>query len=34
MVKQLTKEITFIMNDAFTFNNNKEALKEYIREYK
>jgi len=24
----------FMVNDAFTFNNNKEALKEYIREYK
>ena len=24
----------FIMNDAFTFNSNKEKLGEYIREYK
>ena len=23
----------FMVNDAFTFNNNKEALKEYIRQY-
>ena len=23
----------FMLNDAFTFNNNKEALKEYIRQY-
>ena len=23
----------FIINDAFTFNNNKEKLSEYIREY-
>jgi hypothetical protein len=32
--KTVDKENYFMLNDAFTFNNNKEALKEYIREYK
>jgi len=32
--KTVDKGNYFIVNDAFTFNNNKEALKEYIREYK
>ena len=31
--KTIDKGNYFLMNDAFTFNNNKEALKEYIREY-
>jgi pyruvate kinase len=31
--KTVDKVNYFVMNDAFTFNNNKEALKEYIREY-
>ena len=31
--KTVDKGNYFIMNDAFTFNNNKEALKEYIRQY-
>jgi Domain of unknown function (DUF4476) len=31
--KTVDKGNYFVMNDAFTFNNNKEALKEYIREY-
>lgn len=32
--KTVDKGNYFIVNDAFTFNNNKEALKEYIRQYK
>jgi hypothetical protein len=32
--KTVDKGNYFIMNDAFTFNKNKEALSEYIREYK
>jgi len=32
--KTVDKENYFVINDAFTFNNNKEALKEYIRQYK
>ena len=32
--KTVDKGNYFMMNDAFTFNNNKEALKEYIREHK
>ena len=32
--KTVDKGNYFIMNDAFTFNNNKEKLSEYIREYK
>jgi hypothetical protein len=32
--KTVDKGNYFMLNDAFTFNNNKEALKEYIREYK
>jgi len=31
--KTVDKGNYFVMNDAFTFNNNKEALKEYIRQY-
>jgi hypothetical protein len=32
--KTVDKGNYFIMNDAFTFNNNKEKLSEYIREFK
>jgi len=32
--KAVDKENYFIVNDAFTFNSNKEKLSEYIREYK
>ena len=32
--KTVDKGNYFMVNDAFTFNNNKEALKEYIRQYK
>ena len=32
--KTVDKGNYFIVSDAFTFNNNKEALKEYIRQYK
>ena len=32
--KTVDKGNYFIMNDAFTFNGNKEKLSEYIREYK
>ena len=32
--KTVDKGNYFVINDAFTFNNNKEALKEYIRQYK
>jgi hypothetical protein len=32
--KTVDKENYFIMNDAFTFNSNKEKLSEYIREFK
>jgi len=32
--KTVDKGNYFIINDAFAFNNNKEALKEYIRQYK
>jgi len=32
--KTVDKGNYFMLNDAFTFNNNKEALKEYIRQYK
>lgn len=32
--KTVDKGNYFIMTDAFTFNNNKEKLTEYIREYK
>ena len=32
--KTVDKGNYFIVNDAFTFNNNKEKLSEYIREYK
>ena len=32
--KTVDKGNYFIVNDAFTFNGNKEALKDYIREYK
>ncbi|HMK17048.1 MAG TPA: DUF4476 domain-containing protein [Chitinophagaceae bacterium] len=32
--KTVDKGNYFVVNDAFTFNNNKEALKEYIRQYK
>jgi hypothetical protein len=32
--KTVDKENYFVLNDAFTFSKNKEALKEYIREYK
>ena len=31
--KTVDKGNYFMLNDAFTFNNNKEALKEYIRQY-
>jgi len=31
--KTVDKGNYFVLNDAFTFNNNKEALKEYIRQY-
>jgi hypothetical protein len=31
--KTIDKGNYFMLNDAFTFNNNKEALKEYIRQY-
>jgi hypothetical protein len=31
--KTVDKANYFMLNDAFTFNNNKEALKEYIRQY-
>jgi hypothetical protein len=31
--KTVDKGNYFLLNDAFTFNNNKEALKEYIRQY-
>lgn len=32
--KTVDKEDYFIVNDAFTFNSNKEKLSEYIRDYK
>ena len=32
--KTVDKGNYFIVNDAFTFNNNKEKLSEYIRDYK
>jgi hypothetical protein len=32
--KTVDKGNYFVMNDAFTFNSNKEKLSEYIREYK
>ena len=32
--KTVDKEDYFIVNEAFTFNSNKEKLSEYIREYK
>jgi hypothetical protein len=32
--KTVDKGNYFIVNDAFTFNNNKEALSKYIREYR
>src|SRR6186713_2954736 len=32
--KTVDKGNYFMLNDAFTFNNNKESLKEYIRQYK
>ena len=32
--KTVDKGNYFIINDAFTFNSNKESLKDYIREYK
>ena len=32
--KTVDKGNYFVINDAFTFNNNKESLKEYIRQYK
>jgi len=32
--KTVDKGNYFMLNDAFTFNNNKEALKEYIHQYK
>jgi len=32
--KAVDKGNYFIVNDAFTFNNNKEALSKYIREYR
>ena len=31
--KTIDKGNYFMLNEAFTFNNNKEALKEYIRQY-
>ena len=31
--KTIDKGNYFMVNEAFTFNNNKEALKEYIRQY-
>ena len=31
--KTVDKGNYFMLNEAFTFNNNKEALKEYIRQY-
>lgn len=31
--KTIDKGNYFMINEAFTFNNNKEALKEYIRQY-
>jgi hypothetical protein len=32
--KTVDKGNYFIVNDAFTFNNNKEKLSAYIRDYK
>jgi len=32
--KTVDKGNYFIINDAFTFNNNKDALSKYIREYR